>query len=316
MAVAGLVGTQIDRYSVEELLGVGGFGSVFRARHLRTQARVALKLLKPELSADAVTLERFLREASTAAAIGSEHIVRVLDAEVTPAGVAFIAMELLEGDDLKVINRREGPLHPARVVHLCLQVLQGLAAAHEKNIVHRDMKPGNVFVSRRLDPRGREVEHAQVLDFGISKVAGGKALTVAGMTMGTPSYMAWEQFADARQVDARTDLYAVAVMLFELLSGEKPFDGEDLAGLMNKVRIEERPELRSIAPSLPVPLCAVVEKGLQKDRERRWQTAHEFAAALQQTRVLLREAPPLPARPVKEADELETVRGDEAKTQV
>lgn len=322
MAVGGLIGSKVDRYEVEALLGVGGFGSVYRARHSFTRARVALKLLKAELAADSTTLERFLREASTAAAIGSEHIVRVLDAEVTSTGVAFIAMELLEGDDLKVLARREAPLHPSRTAGLCLQVLQGLAAAHEKGIVHRDMKPGNVFISRRLDARGREVEHAQVLDFGISKVAGSKALTVAGVTMGTPSYMAWEQFADARQVDARTDLYAVAVMLFELLSGEKPFDAADLAAMMNKVRIEERPELRTIAPSLPVPLCAVVEKGLQKKPERRWQNAHEFGAALRGASALLPDAPPLSPRPPREsvaeepATVKEPVRGNEDKTVV
>ena len=325
MAVSGLVGSQLDRYVIEGLLGVGGFGSVYRARHTRTQAHVALKVLKPELTTDAVTLERFLREASTAAAVGSDHIVRVMDAEVTKGGVAFIAMELLDGDDLKVIARNEAPLHPARVVNLCVQVLHGLAAAHEKGIVHRDMKPGNVFISRRLDARGREVEHAQVLDFGISKVTGGKPLTMAGVTMGTPSYMAWEQFTDARQVDARTDLYAVAVMLFELLSGQKPFDADDLPALMNKVRIGERPELRSLAPSLPVPLCAVVEKGLEKSRERRWQTAREFIAALQQAKVLLHDAPLLAPRPRPPPEDLETVdeqralptllRSDEQKTQ-
>jgi serine/threonine-protein kinase len=325
MSASGLVGTQLDRYVIESLLGAGGFGSVYRARHVRTQAHVALKVLKPELTSDSVMLERFLREASTAAAVGSEHIVRVMDADVTPEGVAFIAMELLDGDDLKVIARRDEPMHPARVVGLCVQVLHGLAAAHERGIVHRDMKPGNVFISRRLDARGREVEHAQVLDFGISKVSGGRALTMAGVAMGTPSYMAWEQFTDARAVDARTDLYAVAVMLFELLSGQKPFDGDGIPALMNKVRIGERPELRSLVPSLPVPLCAVVEKGLEKHRERRWQTAREFAAALEQASVLLSDAPPLPPRPpppeedhqtVDEQQAVDTVHRSELKTLV
>ena len=317
MAIGGLVGSQIDRYQVEGLLGVGGFGSVYRARHVRTKAEVALKVLKPELAADAVTLERFQREASTAAAVGSEHIVRVLDADVTTTGLAFIAMELLDGDDLKLIARHEAPLHPARVVNLCLQVLEGLAAAHQKGVVHRDMKPGNVFVSRRLDARGREVEHAQLLDFGISKVAGSKALTVAGVTMGTPAYMAFEQFVDARQVDARTDLYAVAVMLFELLSGQLPYDGGDLMVLLNKVRISERPELRALAPTLPVPLCAVVEKGLEKHRERRWQTAAEFAAALKQTMILLDEPPALLVRHRPSADDQDTFQlSHDAKTEL
>ena len=315
MSVGGLVGSQIDRYQLEGLLGVGGFGSVYRARHVRTRAVVALKVLKAELAADAVTLERFQREASTAAAAASEHIVRVLDADVTPNGTAFIAMELLDGDDLKLIARYEAPLHPARVVNLCRQVLSGLGAAHEKGIVHRDMKPGNVFVSRRTDTHGREVEHAQVLDFGISKIAGSKALTVAGVTMGTPPYMAFEQFVDARKVDARTDLYAVAVMLFELLSGQLPYDGPDLMVLLNKVRISERPELRTIAPSLPVPLCAVVEKGLEKDRDRRWQSAREFSAALEKATLLLDAPPPLLER--RAADELETFQAShDAKTEL
>lgn len=317
MAIGGLIGTQVDRYRVEGLLGVGGFGSVYRARHVRTNAEVALKVLKPELAADAVTLERFQREASTAAAVGSEHIVRVLDADVTSTGLAFIALELLDGDDLKLIARHESPLHPARVVNLCVQVLAGLGAAHAKGIVHRDLKPGNVFVTRQRDASGREQEHAKLLDFGISKVPGSKALTVAGVTMGTPAYMAFEQFADARQVDARTDLYAVAVMLYELLSGQLPFDGADVLALLNKVRISERPELRSLAPSLPVPLCAVVEKGLEKHRDRRWQSAREFSQALTQTLILLDDPPPLLVRRRPSADEQDTFQlSHDAKTEL
>ncbi len=297
MAEAGLCGTQLDRYFVERLLGTGGFGAVYLARHTRTQAQVALKVLKPELMTDALVLERFLREATTAASVGSEHLVRVVDAEVTALNVAFIAMEYLEGDDLKALLLNEQrAFHPWRAVDLTCQVLRGLAAAHDKGIIHRDIKPANVFVTRRRDVHGRETELAKVLDFGISKVVGAKAITAVGVAIGTPSYMAWEQFTDSRAVDARTDLYSVAAMLHELLTGQKPYNADGIATLMNKVRIGDRPELRDVAPGLPLPLCAVVEKGLQKHRERRWQTARDFLAALEQTLVLLAPAPPLAPR--------------------
>ena len=300
MSEAGLCGTQLDRYLVEKLLGVGGFGSVYLAHHARTRASVALKVLRPALMTNASVLERFLREATTAASVGSEHVIRVYDAEVTAMNVAFIAMELLEGLDLKQLLRSEGPLHPARAVGLCMQVLRGLAAAHAKKVVHRDIKPGNIFVTRRKDVHGREVELAKILDFGISKVTGAAALTATGMAIGTPSYMAWEQFTDARAVDARTDLYAVAVMLWELLTGAKPFDGDSIPELMNRVRIGERRELREVAPALPVPLCAAVEKGLEKHRERRWQSAAECLTALEKCLFLLDAPPPLAPTPVDE----------------
>ena len=299
MSAAGLCGGQVDRYFIECLLGVGGCGAVYRARHVRTDGRVALKVLNRELMTDGSMLERFMREARAAATVGDERIVRVLDAEVAPGGLAFIAMELLEGDDLKQLHLRERPLHPARLLGIVCQVLEGLAAAHAKQIIHRDMKPANVFVLRRADAYGRQIETAKVLDFGISKMHGleAKPLTVVGATLGTPAYMAYEQFFDARDVDARTDVYAVAAMLYELLSGQKPFDADSYVGLLEKVRIGDFPPLRSIAPSLPVPLVAVVEKGLAKKRERRWQSALEFAVALKDLGRLLGTPPPLPPRP-------------------
>lgn len=298
MSVAGRCGTRVDRYLVERLLGVGAFGSVYQARHARTDVRVALKILKQELMTDSATLERFMREARTAAAVGDEHAVGIVDAEVTPDGIAFIAMELLDGDDLKTLARREKPLHPARVIHLLAQVLDGLSAAHGKGIVHRDMKPANIFIVRKRDAHGKETEFAKLLDFGISKMDGPKAnpLTLAGATLGTPNYMAWEQFFDARQVDARTDIYAIAVILYELLGGRKPYEGDGLAELMQKVRIGGAPTLRSLVPSLPVPLCAVIEKALATKPDRRWVSAREFATALRSAGSFLGEVPPLPQR--------------------
>lgn len=315
MKEPGLCGTQLDRYLVEKLLGTGGFGAVYLAKHRRTNALVALKVLKPALMTDAQVLERFLREATTAASVGSEHLVRVVDAEVTANNIAFIAMEYLEGDDLKTIVKREGRLHPSRAVELTCQVLRGLAAAHDKGIVHRDVKPANVFITRRRDAHGQQHEVAKVLDFGISKVAGAAVLTAQGVTMGTPSYMAWEQFTDAREVDARTDLYAVAAMLHELLLGVVPFDAEHVLALMNKLRIGDRKPLRDLAPWLPVPLCALVEKGLEKRRERRWSSAREFLAALENVTFLLDPVPPL-APATQEMEEVDLERSLDTKLRV
>ena len=304
MTAAGLCGGQVDRYLIERLLGKGGCGAVYRARHTRTEGLVALKILNQDLMADASMLERFMREARAAALVGDDRIVRVLDAEVAPGGLAFIAMELLEGDDLKQLHSRERPLHPARVIGIVCQVLEGLAAAHAKQVIHRDMKPANVFVLRRADPYGNQVETAKLLDFGISKIHGlqGKPLTDVGAVLGTPAYMAFEQLFDARDVDARTDIFAVAAMLYELLTDHKPFEADSYVGVVDKVRLGDYPPLRSVAPSLPVPLVAVIEKGLSKKRERRWQSALDFAVALKEVTRLLGTPPALAPRAEAESE--------------
>lgn len=295
MSAPGPCGGRIDRYAVERLLGQGAFGAVYRARHVRTDGEVALKVLKRELMTDTHLLDRFMREARTAAAIGDDHTVRVLDAEITPDGQAFIAMELLDGCDLKDLSLRQ-KIHPSRLLDLVCQVLEGLQVAHDKGVIHRDMKPANIFVVRKKDPEGREYEVAKVLDFGVSKMheAATKALTMAGTTLGTPGYMAFEQFFDARKVDGRTDVYAVAVILYELLSGKKPFDADTLPELINKVRIGDCLPLRNVAPLLPVPLCAVVDKGLAKEKDRRWPSARDFAQALERCLDFTGDPPPLP----------------------
>ncbi len=283
MQQPGVVGTRVDRYQVERLLGAGGFGAVYLAKHVHTDSTVALKLLKKSLGADQQMLERFLREARAAASVGSEHIVRVMDAGQSNEGQAFLALEYLDGLDLKELAAQQGPLPAHRLVLIVLQALEALQAAHAKGIVHRDMKPANVFVVRRRDERGTERDFVKLLDFGISKMhgeAGTSGLTMTGVAMGTPSYMAPEQFFDARGVDARADLYSVSAMLYELLSGKLPFDAESYAHLIVKVRTEQAAPLHQIAPGVPLPLAQVVMVGLAKEPLQRWQSAREFSEAL------------------------------------
>ena len=283
MQQPGVIGTRVDRYQVERLLGAGGFGSVYLAKHIHTDGTVALKLLKRSLGADQQMLERFLREARAAASVGSEHIVRVMDAGLAADGQAFLALEFLDGLDLKELAAQHGPLPHLRLVMVVLQALEALSAAHAKGIVHRDMKPANVFVVRRRDERGTERDFVKLLDFGISKMhgdAGTSGLTMTGVAMGTPSYMAPEQFFDARSVDARADVYSVSAMLYELLSGQLPFDAESYAHLIVKVRTEQPAPLNQIAPSVPLPLAQVVMVGLAKEPHQRWQSAQEFGDAL------------------------------------
>jgi serine/threonine-protein kinase len=282
MSDPGPCGAKIDRYEVRKLLGVGGFGAVYLAVHTRTGAEVALKVLRRERADDAAAVERFMREARAAALLGSEHITRVLDAEVSAEGLPFIAMELLEGTDLSELDKAKGPIHPERLVNIMIQALSALQVAHDKGIVHRDMKPANIFITKRKDVHGAEHDFVKLLDFGISKmqVHGEKALTLAGTTMGTPAYMAYEQFFDARSVDGRADVYSVCAILYEQLSRRRPFIASNYGELVMKVEKETPPPLKEVAPTLPESLCAVVDQGLKKDRQERWQSARELADAL------------------------------------
>ncbi len=283
MTRPGPIGSRVDRYEVQRLLGTGGFGTVYRARHVHTEAVVALKLLKRTLSADPQVMERFLREARAAAAVGDEHIVGVLDAGVSSEGQGFLALEYLDGMDLKELAVREGPLPPMRIGLIALQVLGALKATHAKGIIHRDMKPANVFILRRTDELGVERDFAKVLDFGISRIqTEGSGLTMIGVGLGTPTYMAPEQFFDARGVDARADLYSVAAMLYELLGNRLPFDADSYAALVLKVRTEDPLALLELSPRVSRSLAEVVMRGLAKEREQRWQSATDFADALRE----------------------------------
>lgn len=266
-----LTGKRIDRYEVGELLGQGGFGAVYRARHAVVGTEVALKVLWPDHANDPKQVERFLREARAAAAIGHPNIVRVLDAGQTEDGTAFLAMERLDGETLEERVER-GPLSIDEAVTVVGDVLDALGAAHDAGIVHRDLKPGNVFLT--------SAGEVKLLDFGISKIGGESKLTNTGMVLGTPQFMAPEQLG-GKAIDGRADLYAAATMLYELLVGEVPFPGKGYDVIVKRVQGAKPPPLLERAPSTPPSLAAAIERGLAFDRDARFANAATFRAALE-----------------------------------
>ncbi|MBZ0117163.1 MAG: serine/threonine protein kinase, partial [Sandaracinaceae bacterium] len=221
-------GQRLDRFVVEAEIGRGGFGTVYRARHEVLGTKVALKVLNADRAHDAEHVERLFREARAATAIGSPHIAKVVDAGRSMGGMPFLAMELLEGEDLADLMQSRLRLSIGETMALARQLLSGLGAAHAAGIVHRDLKPANVFVARE---GGRVV--VKILDFGISKMSG-SVLTAAGMVLGTPAYMAPEQLLDARAAEPRSDLYAAAAIVYQMLAGTLPWPAGGLPDLSRR----------------------------------------------------------------------------------
>lgn len=271
---------RVDRYAIEAELDSGGFGTVYRARHQVIGRSVALKLLHPSRESSLDVIERFLREARILSAIASPHVVQVIDAGMTEERQLFLAMELLEGESLAKRIARAGPLGAREAISIARQILAGLAAAHAVGVVHRDLKPANVFLARTPDHR----EIAKVLDFGISKSrgpAGESVITMTGAVLGTPHYMAPEQLHGAREVDARADLYALAVCLYEMLSRKLPYQPSGGLESLIALRLTEPPTpLARHQPHLPRALLDVVDRGLARDPDARFRSAAEMDAAL------------------------------------
>ena len=275
-----IVGQTLDgRYVVEGILGQGGMGLVYRARHAMLGKALAIKVLKPEVSRDEGVIARFRREAQSASAIGSPHICDVSDFGTLPDGSTYFVMEFLDGPPLTKVMELERPMSVARIVRVGQQLADALGAAHERGIIHRDLKPDNVHLVRH----GSRDDFVKVLDFGIAKVgnAADKKLTQAGQVFGTPHYMSPEQ-CSGREVDHRTDIYAIGVMLYEMATGQVPFDADNLMGVLTKHVYENPIPPRELPPPVNVPpgLEAIILKALAKQPEHRYQSMGELRADL------------------------------------
>lgn len=274
-----LVGQMLDqRYRVVRLLGEGGMGVVYEALHVRLGKRVAVKVLHPHLAMKERLGKRFLREARAANRIASPHVVEILDFGDDP--ITYFVMEFLPGRDLKEVIREHGKLAWPRARHLVLQILRALAAAHDAGVVHRDVKPANVFVVR--DEEGRDF--AKVLDFGIAKVEKSspqtRSITRTAEIIGSVAYMSPEQ-ATGVVVDARTDVYSAAVLFFEMLTGQIPFKGGNNYQLIDGHVRRAPPKPRSLVPSIPEQVESIILRGLQKKPSGRFDTMRSFIAAVE-----------------------------------
>jgi len=264
------------KYRLETLLGRGGMGAVYAARHAVTGRRFAIKLLGRELCGDAGAEERFMREAMLASAIQHPAIVEVYDVG-RDRGQPYMVMRLVEGETLSQRMRR-GRLPACDAIALLLPVIDAVAAAHAAGVVHRDLKPDNVMIERDGD-----TEQPRVLDFGVSKLIceGARTrITNPGMLIGTPDYMAPEQVRGEANLDARTDIYALGVILYEMLTGKLPYDAEDCPELLRKILLGGAPGVRMHDPGLSPDLEAVVARAMASARELRHQDASELALDL------------------------------------
>jgi serine/threonine-protein kinase len=267
------------KYLIEGVLGVGGMGVVLAALHQQLGQRVAIKMLLPHAAAQTESLQRFLREARASSSIKSEHVAQVIDVGTTEGGAPFMVMEFLQGLDLGQLLVQRRRLPSIEVVDYVLQACEAITQAHRLGIVHRDLKPSNLYLTQTAD--GRPL--VKVLDFGISKITGPEAavaLTATSFSFGTPVYMSPEQVRSTKHVDPRTDIWALGVILHELIAGTPPFEAESLTALCAIITVDPPIPLRKAFPAAHPGLEAVVLRCLQKDVSQRYASIYELARAL------------------------------------
>ena len=277
-----LVGDTIDgKYKLEERIGEGGMGAVYKGTHVAIGRKIAVKVLHADIHSHEEVVFRFQNEAKLAASIGHRNIVDIIDMGKYLGKYYFIVMEFLEGEDLFAVIRRRESLRREEAVDLAIQILNGLKAVHKKGIIHRDLKPENIFICR-----GQEEEiTVKILDFGVSRLTDKEKkknirITRSGMVFGTPRYMAPEQAKASAKHDHRADLYAVGAMLYEMLCGFPPFSSENYNELMVDILTKNPPLISEIEPSIPPAIEKVIMKSIAKSPEDRYQSAAEFIEAI------------------------------------
>lgn len=273
----------LDRYKVTGRIGQGGMGAVYEATHTLIGKRVAVKVLLDKYAYKDQVVARLEQEARLASSIGHENIIDITDFGQTPDGRTFVVMEYLEGQSLAECVSKDGPLPEERAIRIALQVASALSAAHAKGILHRDVKPENVFLLRR---KGQDF--VKVVDFGISKSLRGEEdggasprLTQTGMVLGTPLYMSPEQARGDDDLDQRIDVYALGVILYEMVTGEVPFQGSNYLNIISRVLNDELRPLRELRPELSAGLESVILRALAKSRDERYPSCEALAADLQ-----------------------------------
>lgn len=274
------VGSVIQgKYRITRLIGRGGMGAVYEGENVLIARRVAIKVLHGDLKVQPEAIERFEREAQAAGRIGNDHILEVLDLGDLPNGERFMVMEFLAGESLEDRLDRFTMLSAREAVPLVRQLLLGLGAAHDKGIIHRDLKPENVFILRE---KAGQQDFVKIIDFGISKFTATTDLkvTATGAVMGTPYYMSPEQAKGSKQIDTRSDLYAVGVILYRCVTGQVPFKGENFNEVLFNVVLSQAVHPRELAPALEPGFENIIARAMARDPEHRFQSSAEFIAAL------------------------------------
>jgi len=278
MATRDRTGTVIDgRYQLDKLIGRGAMADVYRAHDIEGGAAVALKILRGQQARDPEAVARFQREAEVQGRVRHRNVAALYGGGVTDTAEPYLVVELLRGHSLRVLVKRQGPVHVARALSYTWQALQGLAAVHAQGILHRDLKPANLM----LEPSPGPVERVVLIDFGFAVFEGSSKLTQRGHVVGSLTYLAPERLR-GKPADPRSDLYAMGVILFELLAGRPPFSAGDDFDLISAHLHDDPPSLEVVAPDPPPPqVVALVEQALAKDPDRRWPDAAAMAAAVE-----------------------------------